>query len=82
MQFPDGDAGAEIVGAAGGKHALVADVMDREYAARRSEDMAVPGVGVLSSSGASAVCQSFACTICGAKLSRWQHSNAARVSTR
>jgi hypothetical protein len=37
---------------------------------------------VCSSSGANAVCQSFAWTICGANPMRWQHSNAARVSMR
>ncbi len=47
MQCLDGDVRTQVHGAAGGKYTLVTDVVDREDATRRSEDAAIPGVGLL-----------------------------------
>ena len=46
VQCLDRDAGAHVAGMPGGEDALVADVVDREDAARRAENAFVPTVGV------------------------------------
>ena len=45
MQRVDGDARADVRGRVGRERSLVADVVDREDAARGAEDALVPGVG-------------------------------------